>query len=54
MTMFVPSSTAQMLSCGVDPHRVREREAVQTLADLAQNISRFGRIRTAACSWLRV
>ena len=35
MTMFVPSSTTQMLSCGIDAHAVRELEAVVAFADLA-------------------
>ena len=29
ITMFVPSSTVQMLSCAIDPDGVRELEAVQ-------------------------
>ena len=35
MTMFVPSSTTQMLSSRVDADGVRELEAVDALADLA-------------------
>ena len=35
ITMFDPSSTAQILSCGIHPHRVRERKAVEPFADLA-------------------
>ena len=39
MTMLVPSSTAQMLSCGSTRDGVREREAVQPLAELANEVA---------------
>ena len=39
ITMFVPSSTTQMLSSRIDAHRVRELEAVVALADLADVVA---------------